>query len=1631
MNQENEAPVLPQAPASHAANPRRETFTGGSDAVGQILDESLTGDLGSGSFVFAQPTTKPNDRRMTADAGDIADMIAGLEEEEQSRVTKSSDVNHRTARDSIETVRLLDSISDILTEQNSQGAPIHERGPFSDEVSEYDDDTMTMDTMDLLSAADHQFQQIDPRPVIATQDLLDHDDDDGDNQSTISSLGSLRSFLNNSSILNDSLALAAPTTQTQTQTYRSPPKTTVPSTIGLRSCLSSSKKPKKTLLLSAKKSVAFGSPSAVEFNKSSPTTKFTPMKQVDAKLMFSMSIPEQPTYDEETEENSRILEQWDRLANTSDCSEGSEGNDGNKERQDGMEHQTGNRKRNRLDTDLDQDQGEQEGEEEEEGFMFDTLSPKKRNVRRKSVIKAPQTPPKDKKNLRRQSLAAVAAVVPTAQNSNQLKRRRKSLSYVKSHSTVDVSEGPFSAPPVEQNEGVGPDRDTNSVIYSPMNDRLSRQDQSNSELLDESRTQELPPNLMELMNQNDIKRSIPRTPPSRRRESVSTPLSERSEGMPLTLLVHSNALNDSIQETRRRGESRGGVSDGEENPLNASLMSGYSDREPTRTIPLESNLRSLMDTLIQDQGQEDQSVSSKSSLSQLQQLDSLLRPHDGDEDISDINESLVTSTRSSPILSRPNNTSRSLHTRPNDYEEDISGDETEELETNLGKLVSKVLSQTPSPSPRKEMRRPFTSPLQPSSRQSPLVTPPSRKEKVPLRGIPEEEDEKSVRSFVTEEDLDDLRAESDGVCSPLQLSPDDSRGEPEDVDVTTSFLDISLRHTQPMQQTTTPKLLKRFRNLNSGRQSLNTPSSSLSSSTRRAVSSNATTTQSTALSTSLRSSGRRGVKRYSLPSGGLTEVDEEQEGDEDAMPRVHKKGRQSEGIVSLKRIKAATVRASAPLPQPQFTLHNFIQFLSSLGLQIQPEDQDEREGEGAPSRVVVMRKYSFLHSLRPSRVDNDDAPDLSSTTLHQFIESILQILSEKDFDEILTETAEDECFTLIAQIFSYVPQAAISECQENQLIPTLSDLFNRWKTFMTNTDRRFPALQLAYETYKDSPSSCASSASVSSHTSSTMSSLSSTTAHLSDLELQRLAIQNAVNCCIHNSLRQWLSLETKLIIMCSEELGAKRGQLCHENDEVRSELNEEKMRRRGQWRDERREELEKKREQLVSRRDEIQRKRLLCQEKKKALLSLKEERKNHLIERAKRYETEAAQASALPSALPTALPSVSPARGLSESSSGHQSDETMDELRILSQELQQKIQSRNDSLQTLNLLRDCSVKCYQSDLLVFQFHFLKNFSYQVSLKLTLHRQKPQPTARRASYRPSLGGNKHQLGATSGGVVLQVSKITVERVLPVSDESHTTGAAAVRDEEETFCREYCEEYLFNNQRRGPFSESYLDQVTKPSHIPQFIHAVSLLSSSPLLSSAHPSASQVSGYIGTLRSTLSWLQRKNLISRTQLMSRDQEAVPAHEWYWQVDTSTSCCKVVLSHATNGGQIDIPLTILVTGDVNLLPIHLLSEHAKVRDTRSLSRPCLTDLSTDRQLISFQGSHVFITKYYEPLLFALWLLSYRSAPSRLSISGRQVSSSWLLGRAGQWIGALNATSKHVTYQAHMTSLCLPSSPER
>ena len=272
---------------------------------------------------------------------------------------------------------------------------------------------------------------------------------------------------------------------------------------GLKSCLSSRKKPRPARLsvsASAKKrGVVFGSPQAAEFHKTSPVTSFTPMREQDAKSLFSMAgksaQDDEVDNDEQTVENSRILDEWDRLTNTSMDGSGS-----------------------------DEDSSSPEGSSTSSLASSGSKVMRRGNGRRATIGGASSSsaaasaaslssPSKNKK--RRQS---VQAALPILHNSASLKRnkRRKSRLHI---SDSDIQ------PPLEETSF------SNCIDASGL-------DTSG----EASRTETLPGNLEELMQQPGLLPSSPSASSSCSsvQSSVSNPPTA------LNNLVRSAALNASM-----------------------------------------------------------------------------------------------------------------------------------------------------------------------------------------------------------------------------------------------------------------------------------------------------------------------------------------------------------------------------------------------------------------------------------------------------------------------------------------------------------------------------------------------------------------------------------------------------------------------------------------------------------------------------------------------------------------------------------------------------------------------------------------------------------------------------------------------------------------------------------------------------------------------------------------------------------------------------------------------------------------------------------------------------------------------------------------------------------------------------
>ena len=260
--------------------------------------------ISSKKSASAASTKKDDQRRMTADPADMAALLAGLEDDSSRRGSLC------TGRESIDTISLVRSVNHMLDDLDESRQGLTE--------------SFNLPLPCSPSAADMSVQSVGNSEGELDNVAADREDDgqEGDGE-THSSYGSLAGLLT----YNLGEQVDSPVGATMDT---SPPPSL------LKSCLSS-KKVKKSVNIAAdppqsiRKNVFFGSPKAAEFNKASPTTSFTPLHPQQAKGMFSMagSTPfnqeahEDEEEDEETAENSTILEEWDRLTNNS----GTEGSD--------------------------------------------------------------------------------------------------------------------------------------------------------------------------------------------------------------------------------------------------------------------------------------------------------------------------------------------------------------------------------------------------------------------------------------------------------------------------------------------------------------------------------------------------------------------------------------------------------------------------------------------------------------------------------------------------------------------------------------------------------------------------------------------------------------------------------------------------------------------------------------------------------------------------------------------------------------------------------------------------------------------------------------------------------------------------------------------------------------------------------------------------------------------------------------------------------------------------------------------------------------------------------------------------------------------------------------------------------
>ncbi len=293
------------------------------------------------SFSPASNQKRVHNRRETADSFELQNLLEMLDESNDSRGI--------TGRESIETINLLESVEYLLEHENeekndspqliesicsstmmSESSPQQNKSPLEFEDLQNVDSNSQISKPQEIGEFERFLFSASNNCFCSDANFLNgsktHKSRRGDRTKFSPSPRRRSKRMSTSSVKLSNGSHSSPT-----PSVNSPLEigSTSKSTRKLKSCL---KPPVHND--SARKNVVFGSPDVVEFNLASPTTKLTPMAKPKAKTMYSMegsSNDCDEIEDVETVENSRILDEWDRLTNTSDNesdkSEGTEGFD--------------------------------------------------------------------------------------------------------------------------------------------------------------------------------------------------------------------------------------------------------------------------------------------------------------------------------------------------------------------------------------------------------------------------------------------------------------------------------------------------------------------------------------------------------------------------------------------------------------------------------------------------------------------------------------------------------------------------------------------------------------------------------------------------------------------------------------------------------------------------------------------------------------------------------------------------------------------------------------------------------------------------------------------------------------------------------------------------------------------------------------------------------------------------------------------------------------------------------------------------------------------------------------------------------------------------------------------------------
>ena len=294
---------------------------------------STRSSLSTASSVPLCSERKKENRRTTADAADVQSLLRGLQEEsvDVSSLASLSGLQSSMESEDIDDAdivsyrRMTADPEDVLSLLNNTISPSNtsDSGGGRRKTARYSDIAALLEKENSRDVSSRE--SIDTLGLIgAMEDLLASKDEKlteqrvtNKHQEQLSVSPSLRrsrrlSIQSPTALLNTSVIAEFDFQSAQRLVSKNPPPVVV-----LKSCIGGIKPPMTPG--SAVKRVVFGSPNVMEFRKNAVPGTFTPLSPQSARKLYRDFEPAliEETEDQVTAENSRILEEWDRLSNAS------------------------------------------------------------------------------------------------------------------------------------------------------------------------------------------------------------------------------------------------------------------------------------------------------------------------------------------------------------------------------------------------------------------------------------------------------------------------------------------------------------------------------------------------------------------------------------------------------------------------------------------------------------------------------------------------------------------------------------------------------------------------------------------------------------------------------------------------------------------------------------------------------------------------------------------------------------------------------------------------------------------------------------------------------------------------------------------------------------------------------------------------------------------------------------------------------------------------------------------------------------------------------------------------------------------------------------------------------------------